>query len=69
MNKSLWDNWPEELLREIAQALEMNDSGSHRISLVDMIERMATVHGVSIGKDTLQKYVRKQLGRSSWSKR
>ena len=68
-NTSIWDNWPEEALAEIVQALEMNDTGSHRIAITDMIERMAAVHGVSIGKDTLQKYVRTQLGRSSWSRK
>jgi hypothetical protein len=69
VNAFLWDNWPEDLVEEIDQVLKMNDSGSHRIAITDMIERMSTVHGISVGKDTMQKYVRKQLGRSSWSRK
>lgn len=68
-NLSAWDTWPDELKSDIKKVLELNDAGSHRITILDMTDRMSEVYGIAVSDKTVTRYVKVVLGRSSWARK
>lgn len=63
-----WRGWPVALIDEIDRVIRHNDANpTARVERNAFLKRALEVHGVRVGRSSLDHYLKTQRGRKNWT--